>query len=82
MSKLFNTIQKPHLNTTNVYVQQQIILQNLKDIDYLLNNRKGLNISNKIYWEIVAIKKTQKGHLKHVETNIKKLVQRVFSFGG
>lgn len=57
-------------NTTNPYVKRSITIKNLESIDKLLNNRKGLNISQFHYQKIIDAKKQQKQQLKSINKQI------------
>lgn len=71
----------PHLSTTNLYVQKEIINNNIVALNRTLNNRKGLNISNTMYWDIIKIKRNQSKILKDVNLKIATCEQNSFPFG-
>lgn len=71
----------PHLNTTNLYVQKEILNKNIFQINQTLDNRVGLNISNKMFWDIVLLKKKQVKFLKDVNYKIAVCEQASFPFG-
>lgn len=72
---------KSHLTTSNIYVQKAIIVENIDSINKTLNNRKGLNLRNSQYWEIVKLKKQQKLILKSLNNKIRTIERSSFPFG-
>lgn len=72
---------KSHLTTSNIYVQKAIIVENIDSINKTLNNRKGLNIRNSQYWEIIKLKKRQNEILKSINKKIRDIEQQSFRFG-
>lgn len=80
-SQNFLTV-KPHLTTSNIYVRKEIVLENIHNITQTLDNRRGLDISNTMFWQIVLLKKKQVSILHGINKAIKQLEQGSFPFGG
>jgi len=71
-----------HLNTTNIYVQKNIILENIKKLDKILNQSLSKEFDYYIHYQVVKLKKKQKTILNIINSKIRIKESEIFSFGG
>ncbi len=65
----------------NVYDQKETIISNIAKIRKTLDNYKGLDISNNMYWEIVEVRKKEQKKLDVINNTISNIEQGSFPFG-
>lgn len=75
-------IVKPHLLTTNVYVQQQILQQNIKTLKQKIFYFDSKRVPYQFKMELERELKRQKELLKALKKTIAKNEQLTFGFGG
>ena len=82
MSEFILPSIKPHLLTSNIYVRKNIVVNNIKSLDKLLNQKVYKEFGYSAHFKIVNLKKLQLSFLKSINSDIKKLEQNSFPFGG
>ena len=75
------TLVKSHLNTTNMYVQKQIFVENIKAIHNWQLSTTRENVSNDLWFEISGLKKKQISLLDKVNKKILQYEVLTFHFG-
>ena len=73
---------KPHLTTTNLYVQLSIVNENLKNIESVISCFRLKNMCSIEYRECFKLKEKQNAIKKSLLQKIKSKEQISFSFGG
>lgn len=73
---------KPHLTTSNIYVRQEILKNNIASIDAFLNARRGHPLTMRRHADICAVRREQ---IKFQNANNKLISESIslsFPFGG
>ena len=82
MSEPISFYVTPHLNTTNIYVKQLILQDNISNIKIMLNNRTEFPLNAMERYALSSLLIKQQHALKDVLKQIRDAEQSSFPFGG